>query len=137
MEFIAVNSAQSNNTLFDIIIKDEINVQTYCNALITKIFDLPQSKYSDFINYQTDLVKDELNWINKLEKLISRNEALFITKTALSRYHKLFNCIEKKREEIQSMRVRAAHKATPKRLINAEAEDRYFSFHEVKEYVEK
>lgn len=73
MEFIAVTQAQSNNTLFDIIINDEINVQAYCTALITKIFDLPQSKYSDFINYQTDLVKDELNWINKLERLISRN----------------------------------------------------------------
>ena len=35
------------------------------------------------------------------------------------------------------MRVRATQKATPKRLINAEAEDRYFSYHEVKEQVEK
>ncbi len=137
VEFIAVSSAQSNNTLFDIIINEEINLQTYCTALITKIFDLPQSKYSDFINYQTDLVKDELNWINKFEKLISRNESLFVTKTALCKYNKLFHILEKKREEIQSMRVRAAHKATPKRLINAEAEDRYFSFHEVKEHIEK
>ena len=137
MEFFAVTQAQSNNTLFDIIINEEINVQTYCTALITKIFDLPQSKFSDFINYQTELVKDELNWINKFERLISRNESLFVTKTALCKYNKLFHILEKKREEIQSMRVRAAHKATPKRLINAEAEDRYFSFHEVKEHVEK
>lgn len=137
MEFIAVTHKQSNNTLFDIIINDEINVQTYCTALITKIFDLPQSKFSEFINYQTELVKDELNWINKFEKLISRNESLFVTKTALCKYNKLFHVLEKKREEIQSMRVRATQKATPKRLINAEAEDRYFSFHEVKEYVEK
>ena len=137
MEFIAVTQAQSNNTLFDIIINEEINVQTYCTALITKIFDLPQSKFSDFINYQTELVKDELNWINKFERLISRNESLFVTKTALCKYNKLFHILEKKREEIQSMRVRAAHKETPKRLINAEAEDRYFSFHEVKEHVEK
>jgi hypothetical protein len=64
VEFFAVTQAQSNNTLFDIIIKEEINVETYCTALITKIFDLPQSKFSDFINYQTELVKDELDWIN-------------------------------------------------------------------------
>ena len=38
LELIAVTQAQSNNTLFDIIINDEINVQTYCTALITKIF---------------------------------------------------------------------------------------------------
>ena len=137
VELVAVSLDQSSNILFDIIIDNEINLQTYCTALITKIFDLPQSKLSNFINYQTELVKDELNWINKVERLISRNESLFVTKTALCKYNKLFHVLEKKREEIQSMRVRAKHKATPKRLINAEAEDRHFSFHEVKDHIEK
>ena len=49
----------------------------------------------------------------------------------------MYHCIDKKRDELQSLRVSASKKATPKRLINAEAEDRHFSFHEVKEQVEK
>jgi HD superfamily phosphohydrolase len=49
----------------------------------------------------------------------------------------MYHYIEKKREEVQSLRVSAAKKATPKRLINAEAEDRHFSFHEVKDHIEK
>lgn len=49
----------------------------------------------------------------------------------------MYHFIEKKREYLQSISAKSNIKATPKRLINAEAEDRYFSFHEVKEHVEK
>ncbi|ENA1802868.1 hypothetical protein ABF179_002281 [Flavobacterium psychrophilum] len=136
-EYVAVTSSQSVNPLFDIIIDENVILENYCKALLNKVFELPQSKFQAFINYQTDIIQDELRWLNKFEKLISLNEELFISSTCLSRYNKMYHYIEKKREEVQSLRVSAAKKATPKRLINAEAEDRHFSFHEVKDHIEK
>jgi hypothetical protein len=136
-EYVAVTTSQSVNPLFDIIIDENVILENYCKILLNKVFELPQSKFQAFINYQTDIIQDELKWLNKFEKLISINEELFITTTCLSRYNKMYHCIDKKRDELQSLRVSASKKATPKRLINAEAEDRHFSFHEVKEQVEK
>ena len=49
----------------------------------------------------------------------------------------MYHYIDKKRDELQIISTKRNSKSTPKRLINAEAEDRYFSFHEVKEHVEK
>lgn len=136
-EFITTNSSNSLNPLFDIILDDNINIENYCNALIQKVFDLPQSKFGKFINYQTELVKDELKWINKFEKLITLNEELFSDKKVFCRYNKMYHYIDKKRDELQIISTKRNSKSTPKRLINAEAEDRHFSFHEVKEHVEK
>ena len=55
----------------------------------------------------------------------------------MSRFNKLYNIIEKKRTELQSSSVKETKQITPKRLINAESEDRYFSFFEIKHQVEK
>ncbi|MCZ8215033.1 MAG: hypothetical protein O9262_02285, partial [Cyclobacteriaceae bacterium] len=136
-EYVTVTSSQSVNPLFDIIIDENVTLENYCKVLLNKVFEIPQSKFQAFINYQTDIIQDELRWLNKFEKLISLNEELFITSTCLSRFNKMYHCIDKKREEVQSLRVSAVKKATPKRLINAEAEDRHFSFHEVKDHIEK
>lgn len=136
-ELKAVSKEQSKNQLLDIIIEEDINVENYCKALLSKVFELPQSKFPRFINYQTDLVQDQLKWLNKFEKLLGLNENLFLSGSCLCRFNKMLHYIEKKRAEVQSLRVRAAKIETPKRLINAETEDRCFSFHEVKEYVDK
>ena len=136
-ELTSVTTSQSLNPIFDIIIDENVNLENYCKALIQKVFDLPQSKFGFFINYQIELVKDELKWINKFEKLITLNEELFSDKKVFCRYNKMYHYIDKKRDELQIISTKRNSKSTPKRLINAEAEDRYFSFHEVKEHVEK
>lgn len=136
-EFVTSTSSNSINPLFDIVIDENVNLENYCRALIQKVFDLPQSKFGLFIEYQTELVKDELKWINKFEKLITLNEELFSDKKVFCRYNKMYHYIDKKRDELQIISTKRNSNATPKRLINAEAEDRYFSFHEVKEHVEK
>ena len=132
VEKAVVNSAQVTNLDFDIIINDEITLQNYCDAIINKIFELPQSELPAFLNYQTNLAKEPIFWLNKLEKLIASNEVLFTGKCALSRYNKLFNLIEKKRSELQSSSIKETKENTPKKYINAENEDRYFSFYELK-----
>jgi hypothetical protein len=135
VELLAVPAAQAKNPLFDIIVEDKINTQNYCNALIAKILELKQSQFPAFIDYQFNLVKNPEVWICKLEKLLANNEAFFSSKTAMSRYNKLYILIEKKRSELQYSSVKEPVSKTPKRLINAESEDRYFSFSEVKKHI--
>jgi len=132
VELLAVPQAQAKNPLFDIIIEGKVNTQNYCNALIAKILELKQSQFPDFINYQFNLVKNPEVWICKLEKLLANNEAFFSSKTAMSRYNKLYFLIEKKRTELQSLSVKEPVTKTPKKFINAESEDRHFSFYEIK-----
>jgi predicted RND superfamily exporter protein len=137
VELVAVPAAQSTNIDFDIIIENEITLQNYCEALVNKVFNLNQSQFTDFINYQSNKVDDALVWLNKFEKLISNNEELFTSKCAFTRISKLINLIEQKRKEMQSIRVEEPKNKTPKKYINAESEDRHFSFYEVKKQLEK
>lgn len=137
VELLAVPQAQAKNPVFDIIVEDKITIQSYCNALIAKILELKQSQFPAFIDYQFNLVKNPEVWICKLEKLLANNEAFFSSKTAMSRYNKLYFLIEKKRTELQSSRVKEPVTKTPKKFINAESEDRYFSFYEIKKQLEK
>jgi len=132
VELLAVPQAQAKNPLFDIIIEGKVNTQNYCNALIAKILELKQSQFPAFIDYQFNLVKNSEVWICKLEKLLANNEAFFSSKTALSRYNKLYILIEKKRSELQSSSVKEPVTKTLKKFINAESEDRHFSFYEIK-----
>ena len=135
VELLAVPAAQAKNPLFDIIVEDKINTQNYCNALIAKILELKQSQFPDFIDYQFNLVKNPEVWICKLEKLLANNEAFFSSKTAMSRYNKLYILIEKKRSELQSSRVISTKPKATKRQINADTDERYFSFFETKSYI--
>jgi hypothetical protein len=135
VELLAVPAALAKNPLFDIIVEDKINIQNYCNALIAKILELKQSQFPAFIDYQFNQVKNPEIWICKLEKLLANNEAFFSSKTALSRYNKLYILIEKKRTELQSLRVIDTKSKATKRQINADTDDRYFSFFEAKSYI--
>jgi hypothetical protein len=136
VELMAVPAALAKNPVFDIIIDEKVSLQNYCNALIEKIFTLPQSDFPAFIDYQSNQVKNTTVWLNKLEKLLANNEELFILRKVLCRYNKLYTLIEKKRTELQSSSIKNTIKRTPKRLINANSDDRHFSFYEVKNHIE-
>ena len=136
VELVAVPSALAKNPVFDIIIDKKITLQNYCNALIEKIFTLRQSDFPAFIDYQSDQVKNTIVWLNKLEKLIANNEEIFASKHNMCRFTKLMNLIELKRKEVQSSPVKDLKIKTPKRLINANSDDRYFSYFEVKNHIE-
>ena len=135
VELLAVPAALAKNPLFDIIVEEKINIQNYCNALISKILELKQSQFPAFIDYQFNQVKNPEIWICKLEKLLANNEAVFSSKTAMSRYNKLYFLIEKKRTELQSLKVIDTKPKATKRQINADTDDRYFSFFEAKSYI--
>lgn len=131
-ELVATRTTLTTNSTFDIIIDEEITLTSYCNALFKKIFELPQSQFPDFINYQCNKVKDAFSWLNKFEKFIASNEEAFDTKKVKCRYIKLYNIIENKRKEIQTKEIK---QKTPKKYINAESEERTFSFHETKIHI--
>ncbi len=135
VELLAVPAALAKNPLFDIIVEDKINIQNYCNALIAKILELKQSQFPAFIDYQFNQVKNPEVWICKLEKLLANNEDFFSSKTAMSRYNKLYILIDKKRTELQSLRVVGTKIKATKRQINADTDERYFSFFEAKSYI--
>jgi hypothetical protein len=136
VELLAAPSALSQNLVFDIIIDEKITLQNYCNALIEKIFTLRQSDFPAFLNYQSAQVKNSIVWLNKVEKLIANNEEIFASKHNMCRFTKLMHLIELKRKELQSSPVKDPASKTPKRLINAISDDRYFSYFEVKNHIE-
>lgn len=136
LEMVVAHSAKVSNHDFDIILDKKVTVQDYCTALLNKIFELHQSDYPIFLNYQTSLVKEPIVWLNRFEELISNNEDLFTSKKALSRYNKLFNLIESKRKEVQFSGTKENRQTIAKRYINAESEERHFSFYEVKRQID-
>ncbi len=136
VQLVAVPLAQSTNTTFDIIIETEITIQSYCEALVHKVFNLHQSQFPAFINYQCNNVENAMLWLNKFEKLISNNGKLFTSKCDVTGVSKLINLIEKKRSEMQSSRIDVPEYKTPKRYINAESEDKIFSFYELKKQLQ-
>jgi len=136
VELLAVPAALAKNPVFDIIIDEKITLQNYCNALIEKTFTLRQSDFPAFIDYQSGQVKNTIIWLNKFEKLLANNQDEFILRKVLCRFTKLMNLVEHKREEVQSSTVKALKIKTPKRLINATSDDRYFSYYEVKNHIE-
>ncbi len=132
VEMIVVKSTQSSNPDFDIILDDKLTLQKYCNALMDKIFELTQSEFPAFINYQSNLVKEPVVWLNELEKLIANNESLFTGKCALSRYNKLFYLIEKKQSDLQSSSVKDSKTNTPKSISMRKMKTATFHFTSLK-----
>ena len=135
-EINAVPKAESNNINYDIIFDGNCTLIDYCSLLLNRVFELKQSQFPAFLNYQINQNKESECWLNKFEKLLASNEILFSSRNAISRFTKMYNLTNDKRKELQSSSIKEPIIKTPKRLINAESEERYFSFTEVKSYIE-
>ena len=131
-ELIAVTHLLSTNKNLDVIIEEQITLDEYCNAIVDKLLNLPQTQFLNFINHQLEQVKSPLGWLDSFDLLIAENEKLFVEKGLLFKYNKLCNIIEKKRDLLQPPIVKVVKSTIAKRYINAESEDRYFSFYEIK-----
>lgn len=132
LEQMAVTSVQSTNTNLDVIVEEQSTIEDYCNAVIQKLFKLPQTQFLNFINHQLEQVKSPSSWLDSFDLLIAENEKLFVENGLLSRYNKLCNLIEKKRELLQCSTAKPIKPSVAKRYINAESDERYFSFYEIK-----
>lgn len=137
VQFSSVQASDVFNPLFDIEKVSNETLDTYCQALFSKAFQLSNSNIPDFINHHCNLVKDPMHWLNKFEKLISENEEIFHEAKKDSKLMKFQTCIEFKRNELKS-RPSSNSPARPQKVqINAESEERYFSFRETKQKAEK
>lgn len=132
-EQTTVPKEQSENPLFDILQENIIDNTAYCQALMTKILKLPYAQLPDFFSHHCDFIVNPVKWLNKLEKLISENEELFVNTTKRGRMMKCYTIIESKRKELELYRNRK--EKPPMQYINADCEVRYFSFREVKSKV--
>ena len=137
MEFTSVKVTDAFNHLFDIEKKTEENLQSYCQALINKIFQLHYSQIQNFINHHCNIAKNPIEWLNKFENLIIVNEKLFQKGSDESRSIKFQTFIELKLLKLRCDETQESPKRLNKKQINAESEERYFSFKEVKEELDR
>lgn len=132
-EFTSVTITDDYNLLFDVEKIPEENLQSYCQNLIFKIFQLKHSDISVFLKHHSNITTDPVQWLNKFEMLIIVNEELFHNGRNKSRLIKFQTCIELERLKFKCEETHKSPLRPSKRHINAESEDRYFSFKEVKE----
>ena len=137
VEFTSVKVTDAFNHLFDIEKIKEENLQSYCQALINKIFQLHYSQIQNFINHHCSFTQNPIEWLNKFEKLIVVNEKLFHKGNNESRHIKFQTCIELKRLKLRCDETQESPNRLNKKQINAESEERYFSFKEVKEELDR
>lgn len=131
-ERTAVCKEHSENALFDIFQEELKDNNSYCEALMKKLFEVPYAQVPDFISHQSNLITDPIKWLNKFEKLISENEEMFHSSNNHGRMMKCYTLIESRRKELEILRSRHTKTKPPMQYINAECEERYFSFREVK-----
>ena len=76
MEFTSVNVTDTFNHLFDIEKHTKENLQSYCQALINKIFQLHYSQIQNFIKHHCSIAKNPIDGLNKFESsLLSMNNS--------------------------------------------------------------
>lgn len=136
-EMITTKKSNVQNSGFEIIMDEDPTVQTYCTALFQKIMELPLSELHKFIQHQCSLMKSAVCWLNKFEKLIALNEDAFYSDKHKARFNKLLVHVNIKRLELENNPGNLSAQSIPKKLINAETEDRIFSFAEVRENIKK
>ncbi|SNV31906.1 Uncharacterised protein [Chryseobacterium taklimakanense] len=132
VQFSSVKVTDDFNPLFDIEKIPKQSLEDYCQQLLKLSFSIPHSEIPAFICHHCNLVKEPLLWLNKFEKLLTVNDELFSGTRKQSRLMKFYACIETKRNKILEEAEKTEKKKPAKKYINAESEERYFSFHELK-----
>ncbi|MFV0230790.1 hypothetical protein OBJ94_10275 [Empedobacter falsenii] len=132
---VALHNVKSEE--FDIIEVVPLTNDGYCQALIDKVFEISHSEIADFIKHHLLYVKDKLHWINKFEKLVSVNESLFKKQRNKTKLIKIISSADLIRSSlIKPLAVKDDDRPTP-RYINADSEERYFSFYKTQQDLEQ
>lgn len=131
-DFKSQVKAKEMNENFNIEISELNSNEDYCQALSNIAFKITHSQIPDFLNYNLNLHKESLTWLNRFEKLLTVNEDLFHENKKDTKLTKFQTCIELKRNKIEEERKTAKSKRPPNSQINALSDERYFSFKETK-----
>lgn len=136
VQFSSVKPTDDFNPEFDIEKTPKQTLDEYCQQLINRSFSITHSQIPAFICHHCLLVKDPVQWLNKFEKLLAINDDLFTGPRNQNRHTKFMVSIETKRNRILDEQSKTIRVKPAKKYINAESEDRYFSFKETKEKME-
>lgn len=136
VQFSSVKITDDFNPLFDIEKIPKQSIEDYCQQLLNRSFSISHSQIPEFICHHCNLVKEPVKWLNKFEKLLTLNEELFSTARNNSRLMKFYACIETKRNKLAEASEKPEKKKPAKRFINAESDERYFSYKETREKME-
>ncbi|RLZ09930.1 hypothetical protein [Faecalibacter macacae] len=132
---VALHNVKSEE--FDIIEVLPLSNDGYCQALIDKVFEISHSEIADFIKHHLIYVKDKLHWINKFEKLVSVNESLFKKERNRTKLMKIITTAEFVRSSLKKpVTIKDIDSPAP-RYINADSEERYFSFYKTQKDLEQ
>ena len=137
LEHPHLKSSQASGNDFDIAIDGEFSLNAYCTSLIEKIFTLHQSAFPQFINYQSSLVENAFTWLNRLEKLLSENEELFLENKKQSRFTKLYLLIDGKRKETQADEIDETNLINLSSKVNGCNDTRVYDFSKTKKHSDK
>lgn len=132
VQFSSVKITDDFNPDYDIEKVPKQTLEEYCQQLINRSFSITHSQIPEFICHHCQLVKDPVQWLNKFEKLLSLNDDLFNGVRNQNRHTKFMISIETKRNRILDEQSKAVKVKPAKKHINAESEDRYFSFYELR-----
>lgn len=136
VQFSSVKITDDFNPDYDIEMVPKQTLEEYCQQLINRSFSITHSQIPEFICHHCQLVKDPVQWLNKFEKLLSSNDELFVGVRGQNRHMKFMISIETKRNKILDEQLKTVKVKPAKKYINAESEDRYFSFKETRENME-
>ncbi|MGV0996643.1 hypothetical protein [Empedobacter falsenii] len=132
---VALHNVKSEE--FDIKEVQPFTNDGYCQALIDKVFEISHSEIADFIKHQLLYVKDKLHWINKFEKLVSVNESLFKKERNRTKLMKIITTAETFRNSLNKPTIIKDEDRPAPRYINADSEERYFSFYKTQKDLEQ
>ena len=131
---VALHNVKSEE--FDIIEVQPLTNDGYCQALIDKVFEISHSEIADFIKHHLLYVKDKLHWINKFEKLVSVNESLFKKQRNKTKLIKIISSADLIRSTLIKPSIIKDEDRPAPRYINADSEERYFSFTKINQEVD-
>lgn len=132
VQFSSVKVTDEFDPQFDIEKTPKQTVEEYCHQLLFRSFTITHSQIPDFISHHCNLVNDPNKWLNKFEKLLTLNEELFSGTRNQSRLVKFYTCIETKRNKLADEAAKTEKVKPAKKYINAESEERFFSFKETR-----
>ncbi len=136
-EMTLINTSDTSTSIFDTKTDNVFTNTEYCSLLIQKLLEISISDILNFIYHHVQMVIQKLIWLDQFEKLIAANEKIFRKTKNVAKMMKIYTSIESKRVKLKllsSVNVTTRPKA---KFINAESEERYFSFHQTSKKLEQ
>ena len=117
-----------NSSDHAILLAAGFTMSDYCQALFDKVMTIRLSVIHAFLKYQCKLVKDPLQWINTLEKLIKDNKTLFNDDDLLFRRHKFIIQLDIYRHRLESEDLISKRSHDLNEMVNAFTDKREYVF---------